>query len=272
MKLISSCEAVEFLCQAAPQPWVHRLLRWMALDQEITAYSKRGVVQAYSNVFAFTAQLYEEAGEFSGEKMDAAIRRNYSPEIAAKLVGKDHDDRYDDDPAKWDESESARVVDPGFFLFADEIDWTEGTIRCSWLNPHGELNEILFPSDELFGTEFERAEYEATISGLSFTLNEIELLLPNCDLRRRSNLATEDSVPRKAIGRRPKWDWEKAMAFVVSQAQTPDGLPTGAGAQARIEEIIGGWFIDETGNSPSTSQIRERAAKIIAMLNRPKTP
>ena len=270
MKLISSREAVEFLGQAAPSSWVHRLLRWMSFDQEISAYSTSGKVQAHSPVFEFTTKLYEHAGEYSGEKMDAEIRRDYSPEIADQLVGKSLHDRVYEDPVIWSDTEGAIVVDPGFFLFADEIDWMGGTIRCEHLNPGGELTEFLFPSDDLFGTAFEKPEYEATIHGLSFQLNEIELLLPNLDIGQRSGFTAEHSISRRKVGRRPKWDWEKAMAFVVSQAQTPDGLPTGAGAQARIEDMIAGWFTDETGNSPSTSQIRERAAKIIAMLERPK--
>ncbi|WP_397603993.1 hypothetical protein [Sphingorhabdus sp.] len=62
------------------------------------------------------------------------------------------------------------------------------------------------------------------------------------------------------------------MAYVVSQAQTPDGLPTGAGAQARIEEMISGWFLLESGDSPAPSQVRQRAALIMKTLERPETP
>lgn len=270
MKLISSREAVEFLSQAAPRPWVHRLLRWMAFDQEITGYSTSGKVQPYSTVFEFTAQLYDKAGEFSGEKMDAEIRREYPSEVAERLVGKEHHDRYDDEPVTWDDSEGPNMIDPGFFLYADDIDWTEGTMRCDWLNPDGELGEVLFPNDGVFSSEFQRPHYDAIIYGLSFQFNEIELLLPNLDIGQRSGFSAENTALRRKIGRRPKWDWDGAMAFVVSQAQTPDGLPTGAGAQARIEEMIAKWFIDETGDSPSTSQVRLRAAKIIGTLERPK--
>jgi hypothetical protein len=59
---------------------------------------------------------------------------------------------------------------------------------------------------------------------------------------------------------------------VIAVAQEPDGLPTGHGAQARIEEMIAAWFMDQSGECPASSQVRQRAAKIMRMLARPETP
>lgn len=74
----------------------------------------------------------------------------------------------------------------------------------------------------------------------------------------------------RRVGRPAKWHWEGALAHVVAMAQTPVGLPTGHGAQAKIEAIIAEWFTAETGNSPSISQIRTRAALVRVMIERPK--
>ena len=272
MQLISSREAVMFLSQAAPRPWVQRLLRWMAFDDEIKAYSSKGSVFAHSNVFAFTAQLYEEAGESSGPSMDAAIVKNYSPEMAAKLVGKSQHDDILDDPYEWHNPTDPEIIPFGFFLYGPEIDWDEGKIVLDWFEISGSLGESIFPDGEMFGTEFDDPHYSAIIEGLSFPFQQIELLLPNVELRKSHGFNAESRPSRKAVGRPPKWDWEGALAFVISNAQTPDGLPTGQGAQARLEELISGWFMGETGDAPAASQIRQRASSIMRMLETSKSP
>jgi len=124
----------------------------------------------------------------------------------------------------------------------------------------------------MLGSEFEKAEFEVRFSGMSFEFNKIEMMLPNLEVH-SSTLVVTDRVDRKrSIGRPPKWDWEGALAFIVSQAQLPDGLPTGPGAQARIEEMMANWFTGETGDAPAPSQIRQRAANIVRSLERPKKP
>ena len=57
------------------------------------------------------------------------------------------------------------------------------------------------------------------------------------------------------------------MAYIASQAQKPDGLPTGNGAQAKIETMMADWFEREVGKSPAISQIRQRASTIMKMLD-----
>ncbi|WP_235522906.1 hypothetical protein [Novosphingobium sp. Leaf2] len=64
-------------------------------------------------------------------------------------------------------------------------------------------------------------------------------------------------------GRPPTWDWEGALIHVVAIANTPDGLPSERGAQARIEEIIRDWFIQAGGDAPADSEIRKRANGIM---------
>ena len=270
MKLISSREALSFLSQAAPRPWVQRLLRWMVFDEGLSAYSRRGRVQAYGSVANYTLQLFDKAGELSGPEMDKAIREEYSEEIAAKLIGKDRYSRCDEEPYIWDESEEPKLLDIGFFLYASEIDWEAGILIAEFL-PNGELLDIFFPDSEFLGSELERPDYEVKIEGLSFEFSKIEMLLPSMELGQTIGFTPTQHDRRKSVGRPQKWDWEGAMAYVISLAHHPDGLPTGPGAQAGIEGLISEWFMQEAQDTPSPSQVRQRAAKIIQMIETPKT-
>jgi hypothetical protein len=72
-------------------------------------------------------------------------------------------------------------------------------------------------------------------------------------------------------GRPPRWDWEGAWIEVVLVANTPDGLPTGRGAQAEIERIMHDWFVATFDAAPSTSDIRARAHRIMARLTKTET-
>lgn len=242
----------------------------MAFDEELHVYSRSGKVQAHTTVFAFTFQLYETAGEFTGPKMDDAIRENYGPEFAQKLIGKDTSDRVDDEAQTWDENDLPVLVDPGFFLFASDIDFDAGTLATDYIDIGGSFGDAIFPSQELFGTEFERPEYEAELRGLCFVKSEIELLLPTMQMAGTTALQPDLLDWRRSTGRPPRWDWEGALAHIVSLAQHPDGLPTGPGAQARVEEMIAEWFMEEAGDTPAESQIRQRASKVMRTIARPK--
>lgn len=244
----------------------------MAFDEGLAAYSRKGRVRGYGSVVDMTDGYIEEAGELSGEKMDAAIRKNFREEVAVKLIGKDPYSRYDEEPYEWDEAENPVQLDIGFFLYASEIDWDNGIIRADSIPGYGEIHEVFFPDSEFFGTELDRADFEAVIEGLCFEFSKIEMLLPSMELGAATGFTALRNETRAGIGRPKKWDWEGALANVIAVAQTPDGLPTGQGAQARIEEMIADWFVAETGNSPAESQIRQRAAAIIQTLERPKRP
>jgi hypothetical protein len=270
MKLISSHEAVNFLSQVAPRPWVQRLLRWMAFDEGLAVYSREGRVQAYGHVFDFTLRLKGNFGHESSPELDTAIREEFSEEVAAKLVGKEPFSRFDDDPFTWDETGEPVQIDAGFFLYASEIDWDEGILKADFIPARGELHETFFSDSDMFGTELDRPDFEAEIKGLSFEFSKVEMLLPSMELRQTIGFLAAQPERRKSVGRPPKWDWEGALAHVVSLAQHPDGLPTGPGAQARIEALISDWFVRQVQEAPSPSQVRQRAAKIIEMIETPK--
>ena len=269
MKLFSSHEAVTFLSQAAPRPWVQRLLRWMAFDEGLPAYSRKGKVQPFTSIFSMTVHLVQKVGKTCGPELDEAIREEFPPETAVNLIGRDPHDRFYDEPFVWDEHDEPKQLDIGFFLYASEIDWEAGTLKADLLPGSGELSEVFFPDSEFLGTELEEPEFEAVIEGLSFEFSRIEMLLPSIELGQTIGFTTAQHDRRKPVGRPPKWDWEGAMAYVISQAQHPDGLPTGPGAQARIEALISDWFLQQAQEAPSPSQVRQRASKIMQMLETP---
>ena len=244
----------------------------MAFDEGLSVYARCGKVQPYASVGRFTLQHMQEAGEMTGPKMDKLIRENFSPEWAEKLVGKAPEIRIDDEPTIWGDADEPQILDIGFFLYASELDFDAGTLKAEQLPSRGEIADTFFSDDSFFGTELADAEFDAEISGLSFEFTKIEMLLPSVELQQSTGFTTDKSERKRSIGRPPKWDWEGALAFIVSQAQQPDGLPTGPGAQARIEEIMASWFTEETEDAPAPSQIRLRAARIMETLERPKTP
>lgn len=244
----------------------------MAFDEGLAAYSRRGKVQPYGSVADMTGGYIEEAGGLSGPKMDEVISKNFRKEVADKLIGKDPFSRFDDEPFEWDESEDPMQLDVGFFLYASEIDWDEGIIRADLLPGDGELREVFFPDSAFLSTELDRGDFEAVIEGLCFEFSKIEMLLPSMELGASTSFTMTHAEARTRVGRPKTWDWESALAHIVAVAQTPDGLPTGPGAQARIEEIMSAWFMTETGNSPAVSQVRQRAASIMRTLAKPKTP
>lgn len=270
MKVISSSDTINFLSQAAPRPWVTRMLLWMIVNGEIAVYSSTAKVRAHVRALHFLHDLKDKAGEETGPKMDAAIREAYSPEIAKQLVCKGPYDPIYDDPQGWDETEGPRPVDPGYFLFADEIDWDKGKLRMDDLDAESGRPEFLFPNEELLATEFEYHYFSAEFSGLSFDRQAIEMLLPGVQLAASTVTVVATGARPRPTGRPPKWDWEGVLAYVVSRAQQPDGLPTGPGAQAQLEKLMSDWFIEETGDAPAPSQIRQRASSVSRLLEKPE--
>ena len=267
MDLISASDAINFLSRAAPQVWVQRAMQWMVLQDEIFLFAQKVEVEAFASIFQFTGDFYGEAGEFSGPKMDAIIRRELAPEFAEKLVGKYHHSDVYDEPHTVEGLDEIGAIDPGFVLFSEGIDWEKNELKLDWLDESMLALEWLFERQDFVGSEFERATYKVKFSGLSFEARKIELLLPSMKLERVADQAKSNHTQR-FIGRPPKWDWDGAMAHVIAMAQTPDGLPTGHGAQAKIEVLIAAWFEAETGNSPATSQIRKKASRIMQMIEK----
>jgi hypothetical protein len=262
MSYISFRDAVLFMSQSAPPAWAYRSLLWMASTNELNLYADKVEVTPYTSVGSFTMQLYEKAGEFSGEKMDLAIRAEYPPEMAAKLVGRSHGADFFDETLIVSDPDQLGVIDRGFILFADEIDWQNSRMSVGWIDEKLISLEELFPTQGFVGSEIEDPNYQVVFEGLKFEANVVELLLPSAQLV-LPNSSSSPTPGARYAGRPTKWDWDGAMAHVIAMANSPDGLPDGHGAQAKIEAMIAQWFVDQTGNSPATSQIRAKASRIM---------
>ena len=81
--------------------------------------------------------------------------------------------------------------------------------------------------------------------------------------------AAIDSLPLTTLNstaakRATKYDWEGALIGVVLVANSPDGLPTGYGAQAEIERMLVRWFRKNQDMEPTSSELRVRAKRILA--------
>ena len=60
-------------------------------------------------------------------------------------------------------------------------------------------------------------------------------------------------LPKGRPGRKPKWDWDRAIRHIIKVANSPDGLPP---IQADIERLVADWFFEHYGENPSESMIR----------------
>lgn len=59
-----------------------------------------------------------------------------------------------------------------------------------------------------------------------------------------------------------QYDWEGFWVEIARLANTPDGLPQGAGAQTQLCGLMEEWFEDNAGKSPSASEINKRLKRL----------
>lgn len=268
MKLVSSADTLDFLGKSAPRPWIKRMLRWMIFDGEITPYFTAGRIVPRASVGLV---LVEEGIDLSAPmaERDEAIRQRWNAEYSPRLVGRNFDELVEDDPVEWSQSDEPHAVGAGFFVFAEDIDWEGGKLYTEVSDQSStDLQHLFWDADEHLVSMFAKAEFAASLSGMCFRLDNIEMLQPGAELDAAKGAPQAPSKGR--IGRPRTWDWEGALTYLVGIAQHPDGLPTGAGAQAKIEKLIADWFISMTGNSPAPSQIRAWAQKIMGALKSPE--
>ena len=167
MEFIASRDAVLFLAQSAPAAWVYRALLWMVQSGELNLYADRVEVAARSSVFDFVAPLNEEAGEWSGSAMDAAIRRKYPAELAEKLVGKDTHDEIEDESQIVEGWDSIGALDIGFLIYYSKFDWSKGLMECDYIDNDLLRTDWLFSSQEFVWSDFLNPTYSVKFEGLN---------------------------------------------------------------------------------------------------------
>lgn len=264
--MISLSEAIDFLSQAAPRPWVTRMLHAMLLNDELQPYFLSGQIRSEIMVGEILNLVEKARLGPPTDTRDQAVREALGDEIADRVKGKDWTENILDYENPIEEVEGFIKAAVGFVHFG-EIDWETGELICDYIPKGAERPWYLFEGfEDEMGSEFLTNDISAKFSSMHLERGKIEMLLPTHRLHSGNEKAKPALPESKRIGRPRKWDWEAALAYVVSRAQTPDGLPVGPGAQANLESMIAEWFESETGDSPSVSQIRTRASRIIRMI------
>lgn len=101
------------------------------------------------------------------------------------------------------------------------------------------------------------------IWGVSVPADAIAQLFDPSEVSKDDLRAVAVSRLEERRGAKRKWDWEGAICAIVARANTPDGLPSGHGAQAEIGRALSEWFRENQDGEPAASEIGARAAKII---------
>lgn len=245
-----------------------RMLHAMLLNDEIQPFFLSGRIRSEVMVGEMLSQIEGLGLEPHSEERDAHVRKELGDEKADLIKGKDWTDRFLEYEEEVEGYDGFVLAELGFIHYGT-IDWETGDMLCDYIPDRRERPDHLFSRvEDLIGTEYENNSVTAEFQGMHLAREKIELLLPTHRLPSGDGKGLPFVPEDKRVGRPKKWDWEGAIAFVVSQAQTPDGLPIGDGAQAQIETMIAEWFEAQTGNSPSVSQIRTRASLIMRMIEK----
>ncbi|SFK45820.1 hypothetical protein [Methylocapsa palsarum] len=266
MELITSSETLDFLSKSCPRAWVKRMLLWMIFRNEIDAYFLEARSIARTRVFAILLDALKV--DAFGPKKDELIREQFSTEMAERLIAANEIDELEDFVEEWEKCEEPQQVSCGYFVYATRTSWEEGTVQATILADDARDERLFWDTDSLLHSEFAHADFDVTLKGLCFEREKIEMLQPNIELPLPTG---EHQAERPRLGRPRTWDWESATTHLLTVAQTPDGLPTGPGAQAQIERLVADWFMISTGNTPAASQVRQHVTKILRVLKKPKS-
>lgn len=79
-----------------------------------------------------------------------------------------------------------------------------------------------------------------------------QLFLPEAEVR---DWISSKGKAKRSPGRPVQWDWDGAVAYLRTVANSRDGLPK---VQADVERLVAEWFIDIQDDHPVESAIRKR--------------
>ena len=272
---VTSSQALDALQHLAPRAWCKRLLLWRIFEGTTAAYFFGGSIVERRRPAGFLVDAQAENRDMSialveeqfGSEIADALRAVGCPEKIEKISEVFSLKGIETRREEW--RDEPRIVEIGAFVFADEVNFESGILRMEEFSS-GDANDVLFGEEHDFRSEYDDGELDVELRGLSFELHTIEMLAPNAPpLVPMSTKELHAPRPshRGGPGRSRKWDWEGALARVVSIANTPDGLPEGHGAQAAIERMISEWFTATTSGQPPESEIRKRAAQVMRAIS-----
>lgn len=270
MILIPANEVLDFLSQAAPRAWVKRMVTSMIEADELHAYVTGGKVRTHVYALEYLSQIPGYKMEDPSPERDRLAREVFDDDIADKIMDKRWNDNVLEHEVDVVDHEDSRRISPGWITYG-EINWDTGAIIPIYIPEPGERPEhIWWDHEDLLTSEFDRPDFTAEFEGLSFVFEQVELLLPTHRLERSVGRVAPEATERRAMGRPRKWDWEGAMAAIGATAKDR-GLLTGEpGMQAKIEAAMSEWFIEQTGDTPTISQIRGRASRLVQMVEKSK--
>ena len=270
---VTASQALDALQHHGPRAWCKRLLLWRIFEGTTAAYFFSGTIIECRRPASFLVEAQAQSGEMSL----ALVEEHFSAEVAEALRAVGCPEKVEKimevfslggiEVRREEWRDEPRIIEIGPFVFADEVDFESGILRMEEF-PSRNVNDVLFGEEHDFWSEYDDGELDVELGGLSFELPAIEMLAPNAPpLVPISTKEVHAPRPtRGGPGRNRKWDWEGALARVVSIANTPDGLPEGHGAQAAIERMISEWFTATTSGQPPESEIRKRAAQVMRAI------
>lgn len=265
-RYLETSKAIDYLSASAPRAWVKTMLQGMLCSGQIRALAQKGKVEA--NYFIPTLLSNAATPEKSHEYVIQNLNE-FFPVGLARAIADSKSGRVTQNIFEWGEPFGAAVqVQRGLFIYAEDIDLEQGTLRSFF--DSGDLNERFFYGDEttMLHPNYPGARIICEIEHLLINADVLEMLQPNIHLPDAGAV----EVAAAKTGRPRKWNWDDALAHMVSLANKPDGLSTGPGAQAQIERLMAEWFQRTAGDVPADSQIRLYAAKVMAALKKPKSP
>ncbi len=141
----------------------------------------------------------------------------------------------------------------------------EGQLAVAYLAENGQLVEIskeTWATDralDLFMTcQFE--EYQLLVSATFFERYQT-------DVSKRDYLRNATSVSKSGAGRKPKYNWAAAKAYIETKFEYNGALSRDDPewrCQADVEKAIKVYFCDEHGQEPATSTVRAKAKEFIS--------
>ena len=243
------------------------MLLWMICTNELTPYFLKG--KSIARCYGLGAVVQGLDPQVPMDEARTSVRERFTPELAEEILQAKAGDYVETLAYEWDESDEGPCqVSPGYFLKATNIDWKRGVLETE-IGAFEQIDRNYFDDEEeLLLSEFDKADYKVTLTGLYFDQETIEMLQPNAEL---APVGVGQTESRARLGRPRTWDWDSATTYLLTIAQKPDGLPIGPGAQAQIERLISEWFTREAGDAPAASQVRQHATRIMRALKKPES-
>lgn len=261
--LITTGQTLDMLATLAPRAWAKRLLKALVLDGELHLYARQGLVTETVWIGLLTSGRRTADGAEYIKPDSEEVARIYGEEVAEAIKSKAIMDEVELHRDEW--KDAPRDV-PFALMLTDQVDFEAGSLTFERYG-NDIPDDWLSTAEETFSRYHRESTHRIVLGDLCCSLEQVELLAPQAVAP--APIAQSQAVEplRGGPGRRPKWDWEGALAAVTAIANSVDGLPTGLGAQAEVERFLAEYFSAHGGGSPAESELRKRASRIMQAID-----